>query len=159
MKTSKTTLIEAPANIVFPWLEDDERLAQWIPNLIEDTTLTETPEKTGSTFRQVFLERGKKMEMTGEITAYTENERMRVFMTGDMFNLDVDYILMALSPTRTEVTQDTEIKMKGAAKLFTPLMWLMSKLSKNDPQAEAHNKLKVLAEEEYRKRIETAENN
>lgn len=150
MKTSKTTIIDAPANIVFLWLEDNARLKQWVPNLIEDEPIIETPNKIGSTFRQVFLERGKTMEMTGEITAYSESERMRVFMTGDMFNLDVDYILKALSPTQTEVTQDTEIKMKGAAKLFTPLMFLMSKLSKNDPQAESHAKFKELAEAEFR---------
>ncbi len=149
MKTSKTTIINAPANIVFLWLEDNERLKQWIPNLIEDEAIIETPEKVGSTFRQVFLERGKHMEMTGEITDYTENERMRVFMTGDMFNLDVDYILEARTSEQTAVTQDTEIKMKGTAKLFTPLMLIMSKLSKSDPQDEAHAKLKEMAEAEY----------
>jgi len=149
MKTSKTTIINATANIVFLWLEDNDRLKQWVPNLVEDEPIIETPEKTGSTFRQVFLERGKKMEMTGEITDYAENERMRVVMTGDMFNLDVDYILKALAPTQTEVTQDTEIKMKGAAKLFAPLVFLMSKFSISDPQAEAHNRLKEMAEAEY----------
>lgn len=150
MKTSMTTIIDAPANIVFLWLEDNERLKRWVPNLIEDDPIIETPEKVGSTFRQTFQERGKEMKMTGEITAYTENERMRVFMTGEMFNLDVDYILKALSPEQTEVTQDTEIKMKGAAKLFAPLMLLMSKLSQNNPQAEAHARLKEMAEAEYR---------
>jgi len=134
----------------FLWLEDNERLKQWVPNLVEDDPIIETPEKLGSTFRQTFLERGKEMKMTGEITAYTENEHMRVFMTGDMFNLDVDYILKTLTPKQTEVTQDTEIKMKGVAKLFAPLMLLMSKLSKNNPQAEAHARLKEMAEAEYR---------
>jgi len=45
MKTSKTTIIYAPAKIVFLWLEDNERLQKWIPNLIEDVALTDTPEK------------------------------------------------------------------------------------------------------------------
>jgi len=150
MKTSKTTIIDAPASIVFLWLEDNERLKKWIPNLVEDEAITETPEKVGDTFRQVFLEGGKEMEMTGEITAYTENERMRVFMTGKMFDLDVDYILKSLSEAQTGVTQDTEINMKGFAKIMTPIMLLMSKLSKKDPQAEAHALLKEFAEAEYR---------
>lgn len=149
MKTSKTTIIDAPAKIVFPWLEDNERICQWVPNIVEDEALTETPEKVGSKFRQVFLERGKHMEMTGEITAYKENERMRVYMSGDMFELDVDYVLKALSPEQTEVTQDTIIKFKGLLKLFAPVMSLMSKFSKTDPQAEAHAKLKELAEAEF----------
>ena len=145
-----TTRIDAPAEIVFLWIHENERLKQWIPNLIEDEPLLDTPEKVGSRFRQVFLESGKQMEMTGEITAYVENERLRAMMSGDMFDLDVDYTLKALSDTQTDVTQETEIKFKGFLKLFAPLMLLMSKLSSKDPQAEAHAKLKAMAEAEYR---------
>ena len=150
MKTTMTTRIDAPAEIVFLWIHENERLKQWIPNLIEDEPLLDTPEKVGSRFRQVFLENGKQMEMTGEITAYVENERLRAMMSGDMFDLDVDYTLKALSDTQTDVTQETEIKFKGFLKLFAPLMLLMSKLSSKDPQAEAHAKLKAMAEAEYR---------
>lgn len=58
MKTSKTTLIDAPAEAVFLWLEDADRLKQWVPNIVEDESLTETPEKIGSKFRQVFWKMG-----------------------------------------------------------------------------------------------------
>lgn len=149
MKTTKTTLIDAPAAIVFLWLEDNERLMKWVPNLIEDEPLIETPEKIGSRFRQVFLEKERRMEMTGEITGYVENERMRVMMSGGMFNLDVDYILKELSDTQTEVTQSSEIKFKGFFKIMAPIMVLASKISSKDPQAEAHAKLKAMAEAEY----------
>ena len=149
MKTTKTTLIDAPAAIVFVWLEDNERLMKWVPNLIEDEPLIETPEKIGSRFRQVFLENDRRMEMTGEITAYVENERMRVMMSGGMFDLDVDYILKALSDNQTEVTQSSKIKFKGFLKIMAPIMILASKLSSKDPQAEAHAKLKAMAEAEY----------
>ncbi len=149
MKTSKTTLIDAPAATVFLWLEDNDRLRQWVPNLIEDEPLVETPEKVGSKFRQVFLENGRRMEMVGEITEFVENERLRVDITGKMFDLDADYVLVALSETRTELTQNTEIKFKGMMMLFAPIMVLMSKLSSNDPQADAHEKLKAMAEAEF----------
>lgn len=149
MKTSKTTHIDAPREAVFPWLEDNDRLMQWIPSLVEDEALVETPEKVGSTFKQVFLEKGRKMEMVGEITAYVENERMRVKMAGDMFDLDADYILTTPSDNQTELTQNTEIRFKGFLKVMTPIMLLMSKFSSKDPQAEAHNTLKALVEAEY----------
>jgi len=142
MKTSMTTIIDAPPAVVFLWLEDNDRIKKWVPNLIEDEAITETPDKVGSRFRQVFLEGGKEMEMIGEITAYTENERIRIDMTGKMFDLDVDYILKALSDTQTELTQDTEIKMKGFMKIMTPIMFLMSKFSSKNPQADAHATLK-----------------
>ena len=90
------------------------------------------------------------MEMGGEITAFEENERMRVYMKNKMFELDVDYHLKALSETQTEVTQHTKIYVKGFMKLLFPLMGLMSKMSKKDPQADAHAKLKELVEAEYR---------
>ncbi len=153
MKTTTSILIEAPVGTVFLWLEDNERLKKWVPNLIEDTPLIETPEKTGSRFKQVFLENGKRMEMTGEITDYVENERMRVDMTGTMFNLDVEYILTAPSEDQTELTQNTEIRFKGLMVLFAPIMRLMSLLSSHDPQAEAHQALKSMAETEYQSRL------
>jgi len=149
MKTSKTTHIDAPASIVFLWLEDKDRLMQWVPNLVEDEALVEKPEKIGSRFRQVFLENGRKMEMIGEITAYSEAERMRAYITGSMFDLDVDYILKAVSDNQTELTQNTEIRFKGFMKFLSLIMILVSKFSSKDPQAEAHAKLKVMAEAEY----------
>jgi len=149
MKTSKTTQIDAPAATVFLWLEDDDRLKKWVPNIVEDEPLLETPEKVGSKFRQVFLENGRRMEMIGEITEFVENERLRVYITGKMFDLDVDYILEPLSDTQTQLTQDSEIKFKGFMMLFAPIMFLMSKFSSNDPQAAAHEKLKEMAEAEY----------
>ena len=149
MKTSKTTLIEAPAATVFQWLEDNDRLRKWVPNLIEDEPLVETPEKVGSKFRQVFLENGRRMEMVGEITEFVENERLRVDITGKMFDLDADYVLVPVSETRTELTQNTEIKFKGIMRLFAPVMVLMSKFSSSDPQAAAHENLKSMAEAEF----------
>jgi len=70
-------------------------------------------------------------------------------MTGDMFNLDVDYTLTPLSSAQTELTQSTTIKFKGLIKLFAPLFSIFAKFSSNDPQAESHQKLKQLAEQEY----------
>ena len=149
MKTSTMTRINAPVTTVFLWLEDDNRLRQWIPNLIEDEALIETPERVGSRFRQVYLENGKRMEMTGEITEYVENERMRVEITGDMFDLDVEYILLAITDNQTELTQNTEIQFKGIMRLFAPIMSLVSKFSSKSPQTEAHEKLKTMAEAEH----------
>ncbi len=150
MKSSTTTIINAPVAMVFLWLEDDERLRQWVPNIIEDEVLVETPEKVGSRFRQVYLEGGKEMEMIGEITEYTLDERMRVYIIGDMFDLDVDYWLKPLSDDQTELTQNTIIKFKGVMKIIAPIFGVLSKFSSKDPQAQAHAKLKEMAEAEHK---------
>ena len=153
MKSQTITRINSPASTVFLWLKDNNRLKKWVPNLAEDEPISDTPEKIGSTFRQVFLENDREMEMMGEITAFVENEHMRVNMMGKMFNLDVEYILTAVSKTQTDVTQNTKIQLKGFGKLLTPIMFLTSKFSSKfsskDPQADAHEKLKAMAESEY----------
>ncbi|MCP4886608.1 SRPBCC family protein [Rubripirellula sp.] len=148
-----TTIIDAPAEIVFLYLEDSDRLKRWIPNLVEDESIVETRQKIGSKFRQVFVEKSRTIEMTGEITEYVENEFIRVNMTGDMFGLDVGYRLTFLSDAQTEVTQDTQIKFKGFMKFVAPIFMLFSKLSSNNPQAEAHVQLKEMAEQEYQSQL------
>ena len=148
-----TTTIDAPAEIVFLWLEDSDRLKQWILNLVEDEAIVETPEKIGTKFRQVFVEKGKTMEMTGEITEYVENEFLRATLTGEMFGLDVGYRLKSLSNDQTDVTQDTQIKFNGFMKYVAPIFLLFSKLSSNNPQAQAHAKLKELAEREHQSQL------
>ena len=148
-----TTIIDAPAEIVFLWLDDSDRLKQWIPNLVDDESIVETPEKIGSKFRQVFVERGKTMEMTGEITEYVENEFLRANLAGDMFGMDVGYRLKSLSDAQTEMTQDTLIKFKGFMKFVAPIFVLLSKLGSKNPQAQAHAKLKEMAEREYQSQL------
>ena len=126
MRTTSNITINAPASLVFLWLEDNERLKKWVPNLVEDEALVETPEKVGSKFRQVFVESGKEMEMIGEITEYIENERMCVAMTGKMFDLGLEYTFSEPEPAQTNLTQNTTIKFNGLMKLFTPIFALMA---------------------------------
>ena len=149
MKTTNVTVIDAPARNVFLCLEDSERLKQWLPNLIEDVPLTDTPDKIGSRFKQVYLERGKEMELIGEVTEYVDNERMRVDITANGFGLDIDYHLKSLGPAQTELTQDTQMKFFGFMKVMAPLFVLVSKFSSKDPTAEAHALLKEMCEAEY----------
>lgn len=150
MKTVSNTRINAPAETVFLWLVDTDRLQQWLPNIIEDEALIETPNKVGSKFRQVYLERDKKMEMFGEITEYVANERLRVDITGEMFDLDVEYILAAPAHEITDLTQKTIIKFKGAMKFIAPVFGFFAKFSSNNPQDESHQKLKKLVEHEHK---------
>ncbi|NNC37999.1 MAG: hypothetical protein EX271_11300 [Acidimicrobiales bacterium] len=150
MKTTSNITIEAPASLVFLWLEDADRLKQWVPNLIEDEALVETPEKVGSKFRQVFSERGKEMVMIGEITEYIENERMRVDICGDMFDLDLQYSFKAEGAARTHLTQETSIKFKGMMKLLTPIFAVMNIFMGSKAQDEALSRMKQLAEAEHK---------
>lgn len=149
MKANSKLTINAPAKTVFLWLEDAERLRKWVPNIVEDEALVETPDKVGSKFRQVYLENGKRMEMIGEITEYTQDKSMRVDILGDMFDLDVAYTVTEIGPAQSELTQNTHIKFKGVMKLFSPIFSLISMFKSGSPQDESLAKLKTMAEAEY----------
>lgn len=145
MKTTYTTEINAPPSDVFYFLEDGERLKEWLPNLIEHEDLEITEEKVGSTARQVFLENGQRMEMTGKTTAYEANKRLAAECCGKSFDLTVDYKLEDLDGS-TRVTQDSELRFKGFLKLIGPMMLLFTKKSAQKTMDETYDKLRALAE-------------
>ncbi len=63
-------ILTPPMERVFSVLLDDTANKEWIPNLAEFEYLDQTDEKVGSTFREVYNERGKEMEMHGVITGH-----------------------------------------------------------------------------------------
>ncbi len=111
MKTTYTIEIAAPPERVFHWLEDNERVMRWVPNLVESEDLELTPEKVGSTFRHVYVENGKRIEMHGMVAAYAPNRRLTCDIIGDAFELTIDYTL-DYANGNTRLTQDTEIRVK-----------------------------------------------
>jgi uncharacterized protein YndB with AHSA1/START domain len=122
MKNAFTIEIDAPPARVFHWLDGGERVLRWIPNLVENADLDVKPGKVGSTFRHVYLERGRHMEMTGTVTAYERNRRLACALDGALFDLVVDYRLDDLGG-RTRLTQESETHFKSAAmKLMGLLM-------------------------------------
>ena len=81
--------IQASPEQVFRWIDDPACSRQWILNLVEDEIIEETPSKVGSTWRQVYEENGRRMEMV----VYEPNKRLSCVIRGQMFDLDEDYQL------------------------------------------------------------------
>jgi carbon monoxide dehydrogenase subunit G len=138
--------IAAPPARVFSWIYDPARHRQWLPNLVEAEVLNSVPGEIGSTFRQVYVENGRRMEMTGTVTGYEQDRYLACELTGP-FTLRVDYRLDDVGG-RTRVTQNSAVVMKGFMKvlglLLAPLMKKMA--AKN--AGSAFSKLKQLAEAE-----------
>ena len=145
MKNTYAIEIDAPPADVFYFLEDGERLKDWLPNLVEHEDLEITENKVGSTARQVFLEGGRRMEMIGTTTAFEANRRLAAEVSGDAFDLMVDYELEDLDG-RTRVRQDSELRFKGFLRFVGPIMIFFTKKSAEKHLAETFGKLKVLAE-------------
>jgi uncharacterized protein YndB with AHSA1/START domain len=146
MKYTYSIEINAPPARVFPWINDGERLKQWIPNLVENEQLEVSAGTVGSTFRQVYLERGRRMEMHGKVTRFEQNRRLTAEIGGDLFDLLVDYRLEDIGGC-TRLTQDSTITFKNAVmRLVTKLMGpFMRKATAQQAEA-GFGKLKRLAE-------------
>lgn len=144
-----TVIIEIKASpaIVFSWLEEPAKLQQWLPNIVENEVIKETDNKVGSTWRQVYEENGRRMEMFGTTTLYEPYKRTACEIKGPMFDLDIDYRLEDLDGS-TRLTQNTVIKMKGFFKIMGFIMGPFMKKSQDKQADESFAKLKRFAEAE-----------
>ena len=147
MKNTYSLEIDATPEQVFLWLDDNERLMKWLPNIVENENLEVTDDNVGSTFRQVYLEKGRRMEMHGTVTAYERNRRLACEITGDAFDLDVDYLLEDVDG-RTKLTQYSEVHMKGFFRIVGFLMGPIIKKTSSNQADGSFTKLKQLVEEE-----------
>ncbi|MGI9455572.1 MAG: SRPBCC family protein [Aeoliella sp.] len=129
MQTAGSIEIDRPIDDVFRLT--NEHITEWSNIVVEDEVLNKTPEGVGTTFRTVTEEKGKRMEFAGVVTEYDPPRHTAVQMTGDMFDLDVEYTFDDLGG-RTRVTQRSQIKGKGWVKvMFFLFGWMMNKSSCN----------------------------
>lgn len=70
-----TIHLNKPAEQVFAFLMDMNKLATWQSNLIKTEALTEGPLRAGSRFREVRRLGRRESEIQGEITAFEPNKR------------------------------------------------------------------------------------
>ncbi len=117
--------IDAPRAKVFKWIYDADYNRQWLPNLVEAEVLNAEPNGIGSKFRQVYDENGRRMEMTGTVTAYEQDRYLACEISGP-FTLNVDYRLEDVGG-RTRVTQHSDVQftsvvMKLIGVLLKPMM-------------------------------------
>ena len=127
MNTQGSIEIDRPIEDVFRLTND--HVAEWSLVVVEDTVINETPDRVGTTFRSVTEDRGKRMEFQGEVTRWEAPTLSAIHMTGDMFDLDVEYSFEDLGE-RTRVYQTSDVTPKGMIKIFFLLFgWLMKKSS------------------------------
>ena len=128
MESSVSVDINRPLPEVFRYT--NENVSDWSITVVENEVLEETPEKVGSRFRMLTQDRGRQMEMTGEVTRYEENRLSEVFMVGQGFEISALYIFEDLGNGVTRVTETAKVHPKGVAKIFFFLFgWLMKKSS------------------------------
>lgn len=147
MRITYSLDIDAPIERVFSVLLDDTVSKQWIPNLAEFEYLEETDGKIGSTFREVYNELGKEIEMHGVITAYEPHHHHACEMTGEVFDLAVQYNLTEQG-TATTLCQNAEITFHGLLpKIMIVLMYPMVIWMSKKQYRDSLGKFKALCEQ------------
>jgi uncharacterized protein YndB with AHSA1/START domain len=146
MKNTYSFEIDAPPERVFACIYDAEHLKQWLPNLVENEVLAAEERGVGSRFRQVYLENGRRMEMTGVVVGFERNRYLACEIRGPMFDLDVEYRLEDLGG-RTRLTQDSQVLFNNVAmKILTKLLAPVIKKASRKQLDSGFAKLKTLAE-------------
>lgn len=121
-RNEHTIEIDRPAATIFPWLVEADKRVRWVEKLVASSPLEEGEAGVGSTWREVFHDRGQRFEVESELAAYEPYEAVDVRMTSKGFTATVSSRL-AEHDGRTTVT--TAIESDYAmlvAKLFAPIV-------------------------------------
>lgn len=144
MKTTTSIEIDATPEQVWPWIYDENKILQWVENLVHSESIEQVPGEVGSRFIDTFVENGREMTMEGVVKSYNEFTDYEVHLTGDLFDLTIAYELEDLNGS-TRATQTSIVKLKGFFKLMAPLFLLMRGKSCRQ-QIEMMTKMKTLCE-------------
>lgn len=146
MKSELSIDIDRPREAVFDVVLKD--VAAWSITCVEDERLEDVDDGgVGTRFRTVTEERGRRTEMTGEVTAHDPPRSSRCYLVSDAFEIDVHYDFEEL-PTGTRVTQRSEVTFKGFMKVLMALLGWAFKKSACDAQLQELQAMKAYAEEQ-----------
>lgn len=127
MHCAASVTVRAPIDQVFGWLDETDRLKQWVSGL-EDVAFLKpgVPRGAGTRFLFRLRERGRMTAYEGEVTAYRPPNELAVRLSSAHFALDVRYRL-ASRDEGTWVEQTVVLGPLGwPSRLMLPLagVWL-----------------------------------
>ena len=132
MKIRHSVEINCPPEVIWTYLDDSEKIKQWMKGVVEDVPTSEGPTGVGSTFRMSIKEGRKVHDFDGEILAYDVNRHMVVRLTGGCLKEDmsmiVDYRLTQTGPGRTRLDYEGGGELTGLWRLAAPIMAVFCKL-------------------------------
>lgn len=141
--------IARPADVVFGWISEPERLESWVGWLVEIQTLTPPPAAVGSRYLWVMEDRNNNSARIEVITEITRLETNRVLETrisvSESYAGTVIYELERVDATRTHLAYRATYRFEHwLAKLLEPII---SRSAKHKLDADL-DRLKQLAEAE-----------
>ena len=100
---------------MFPYLVEGEKRLEWMAVLTESEQLTEGVPKVGSRWRDVFEDRGQRVELEAELVEYEPNRRLRVRLGNRSFHsTSTQELAEGEGWTRVSTMIETEYKTLAA---------------------------------------------
>ena len=109
MEIASSIDINSTPEIVFEWLANPEKAMQWMTSVSSGEILHETPEKIGTTFREVVEDEGGSLEMHGMITGFEAGKMIAFHLESRVNIVDVKY---RVEPTPGGVRLDYRANVK-----------------------------------------------
>jgi uncharacterized protein YndB with AHSA1/START domain len=107
--------IDRPPAAIFPYLVASEQRLRWMGALAKSEQVTDGAPGHGTRFRDVFEERGQRIEIDAEIVEWEPPERLGLLLRSRAFQSIGLQTLQALDGrTRLTTTIDTEYKSRVA---------------------------------------------
>ena len=145
MKISFSIDINSLPATVFGWLENPEKAVKWMTSVAKTEILHETPERIGTTFREVVEEDGKGVELQGVITDFKPNRSISFHLDSRVNIVDVEYYVEAIQ-NGTRLTQNANVRWKFPVNVISIFMGSKIKQNISAQSQKEFEKLKELCE-------------
>lgn len=146
MKISQVIEINSTPEEVFYWLGDPQRAMMWMTSVSKAEILQQTPEMTGTTFREAVEEDGRGTELQGIITDWKPNERIAFHLSGQYNVVDVEYRLEEIE-NGTRLTQNANVRFRSFMKVLSIVMGRAIKRQAMEQSQQEFARLKEFCEE------------
>jgi hypothetical protein len=111
--------LHCPAEQVFAFLVDTQKLPMWQSDLIKIEALTAGPLRAGSRFRELRKLRGKETEIESEITGFEPNRQLATRTSGQPV-VTISYVL-APEAGGTRLSYEFAMRSAGLMRLLEPM--------------------------------------
>ena len=115
MQISFSQRIDAPIEVVFDCVDDDEKIRQWIPEVVEITYPDgeDRANPIGTRFKQKLKEGGRIAEYDGEVIAYDKPRHLGITLGNPSFQVEVHYRLSPVGDAATQLDYDCQLSFAG----------------------------------------------
>jgi carbon monoxide dehydrogenase subunit G len=137
--------IKNSPEVVFGWLENPEKAMEWMTSVSSGEITHETPERVGTTFREIVQDESGSIEMHGMITGFEADKSIAFHLESKANVVDVDYRIEKVGEG-TRLDYDANIKWKFPVNIISIFMGEKMRHSILAQLREELGKLKELCE-------------